>query len=242
MLSYKNWKLINESFVGDAVLGIISPQSFLVSDAPASMSTDEVLEEMKKKLAKAKKKMNGDGEIVRPSAIKDADPDADKKAALDSEEGDSETPDPEGHEDAETPEEEEGEHEEGDEGEDDETPRRRRGEPTEEAPEDDAGSATEMMMKKKMKKDGKCSKCNKMPCKCKKMKKEEEDNMNQGDQAFFDSIRSMIEDFPSAKGWDGISEPSEIKELNQAVREEPGKDNPQPGQVGYAPKGRLNNF
>jgi hypothetical protein len=116
MISYKQWKTINESFIGTTTtLGVSTPQSMGVMGQQMGQinSEEELLDEMKKKFAymkdnlkkKMKKKMDGDiddldGEVVPPAAKKDADPEADAKAAAASD--DAEVVDTDGEVDGET--------------------------------------------------------------------------------------------------------------------------------------------
>jgi hypothetical protein len=102
MVTYKQWKTVNESFIGSTTLGLATPQSMgLVGQQVQQLPSEEqMLDEMRKKMSymkdnlkkKMKKKMDGDvdidGEVVPPAAKKDADPDADIKAAADSTDGD----------------------------------------------------------------------------------------------------------------------------------------------------------
>ena len=67
MLSYKNWKLMNESVGVTHALGISNPQNIgLVSNMPTE---DEMLDKLKTKLDEAKKKlkkkMDGDVDIPK---------------------------------------------------------------------------------------------------------------------------------------------------------------------------------
>lgn len=211
MLSYKEYKQINESVLGTRTLGMSQPQSLgIISDMPTE---EELLAEMKKKMAetknKMKKKMLGDvdqegGEMVKPAEPKDADKDAEKIAAKDSEDTeekddhDEEDEDTD-HEDKESEKEEEKEHE-----------------------DDDSGAAKEMFMKKGGKKDKKedkkedkkdkeecCKKCGlkDCTCKCNKMKKE--------DQEFWNSLHNMA-GMPETKNWDGWTP---ITSVTQGIRQ-----------------------
>lgn len=213
MLSYKQWKVINESVMGTTAMGIqTTPSLGIVADIPTQ---DELIAEMKKKLsaAKAKMKKKMDGEVIDPKKAaepKDADVDADKDAEADS--VDAETPkDNEDKEAKETPEEKDSEKdvssdkEASEEGEEDQDG-------------DDTGKAKEVMMQKKMKANAKeCSKCKKMKCDCKKVKKEDVD------QDFLSSIQSMM-GVPNTKFWDGFT---------------PIENEPSAGEVGFAPQTRI---
>jgi hypothetical protein len=219
MISYKNWKSLNESF-GFTTLGLAQPQNLgLTSNLPTE---EELLSEMKKKMAAIKKKMKkkmdgdmgiapdedeGDGEMVAPAAKKDENPDADKEAAVDSEDGgdDSEVVvkgkkvvDPSG--DDETPDDAGGDEDKG----------------------DDTGMAKELfMMKKKMKKDGK---------KDSKDKKDDKKEIKKEDADWINSVQNML-GVPQTSNWDGFSP---VGEVSVAVREEPAA-----GEVGFAPQGKV---
>ena len=203
MISYKEWKQLNESIIGMSNIGLVQPQNLgILSNSPTvqpqevvvdadSNEDDEIIAEVKKKIAKLKKKMDGDGEVVPPAAKKDADPDADAEAAADSEGGDKEEKSKIKPEKEPTGDEEDGDHDEpdGDEVKDkdnhDEEPD---GEVVDKSvdkkPVDGVGKATEMMMKKKMKKDGK-----------KKMTKEETD--------WWASVNGQLKN--PERSWDGFS-------------------------------------
>lgn len=106
MISYKEYKQLQESFFGLAggTLGVTSPQSLgLMGAHTDTKSAEEMLDEAKKK---AKKMLagcgtgqatdDGDGEVVKPSAVKDADVDADDDAPKgDGADDDDENLDPE---------------------------------------------------------------------------------------------------------------------------------------------------
>jgi hypothetical protein len=78
MLSYKQWKTLNESFGGPINLGLTNPTNLGLSSNIPGIDLDEA---KMKKMLKAKKKMfggddEGDGEMVPAKAPKD-DPDVD---------------------------------------------------------------------------------------------------------------------------------------------------------------------
>lgn len=79
MLSYKQWKMLNESIMPSFNLGVVNPSNLGVQTQSAFMMD---IEEAKMAKKKAKKKMfgdddeTGDGEMVEPASDKD-DPDVD---------------------------------------------------------------------------------------------------------------------------------------------------------------------
>lgn len=206
MLSYRNWKTINES-LDIMPLGVTAVPSVGVIGSVYARDEEMLLAEMKKKMAKAKSKMRkkmgvgddegmsdeDDGEVVKPAAQKDVDPDADADAAEDSEDDGDKDMDKSKDMDKDAPKkpgEGDGDHEDED--------------------GDDEGSAKEMMfMKKKMKKG------------CGKTMKKEEAEIR--DDPWFQSIANMMGDPSSEKNWDGFTPL-------------------QPGEVGFAPQGRIGSF
>ena len=66
-------------------------------------------------------------------------------------------------------------------------------------------------------------------------KKEKKDEASSSDAEFIDSIRSMLNDFPNQKNWDGITELTPVEETESA---EPTESNV-PGSVGFAPQGKI---
>ena len=220
MLSYKNWKSINESFGGYTALGIKTSPTVGITTNALTMTQEEFMADMRQKLDEAKKKMKkkmgmegeGDGEMVEPAAKKDADPDADAEAAADSE-------DKGGEEEEEAPpmkkggkDKDKGGEEEPDKGGDEEETN-----PDEEEKQfdgDDSGDAKEFM-----KKGGKKGK---KPEKKDKKESVESAPLSVDEVAWRKSVMSMLspEDV-NKKFWDGMGEPKA-------------------GEVGFAPSQRLN--
>ena len=235
MLSYKNWKLLEESF-GFSNLGIKYPQNL------GSVGNLAGLEEAKMK----KKMLEDDAEVVKPEEDEKEDEDEEDVADVQVDDADAEVE----SDDAEETEEcgdkkmcckgmkkkmkkescDEDEEEE-DEEEDEEI------EDAEEAAGEDLdgddeegedpdhvakikGKTLEMPlllgMKKKMKK--------KM---VKKMKKEHVDRVA--------SIKEMLSTDPNYKNWDGIS----VKKEDYLLSPEAPAAAPGPGEVGYAPQTRF---
>lgn len=228
MLSFKQWKTLNESIIGLHTLGVRSPNSVGITGSVFTPEELEVLEEMKKKNAAKKKKM--DGELLdKPAEPKDADPEVGeeepeekplKKKVKPEEEPDEEP--------AEEPEEGE-EEEEG--GEEEAVEKKPAPEAPEEDPDEDAGEAGEMFCKKCG--DGKKCKCMKADAKkdkkekkgddkedkksafLKKFKKgkkdekkdekkeEKKEKTTKEEDEFFSSLNTMFA-IPG-KGWDGFT-------------------------------------
>jgi hypothetical protein len=257
MLSYKDWKLVNEN----CNLGLVTTPTVGICGNAQTKGEDELLAEMKKKMAETKAKMK-------------------KKMGLDDEEdslegGDNKkvnAGDPDNHDRDEDLPDEDGE--EGDMV--DKTPESRReakrkdvdgGSPQRKDDDDDSGDAREMFMKKKMKKgdegtDKKASpkgdkpidtgvkpgednvakaqeKFNKeLPGKDdnKDNKKSKKDNTkNEDENEWMNSVRSMlVPDFAAnlSKNWDGVP-------LGEEQPAEGQEGEPKPGEVGYAPTGRI---
>jgi hypothetical protein len=254
MLSYKQWKMLNESVLPSFTLGVANPSN-LGLNAPSGFGMD-ILEAKKK----SKKKMDlggeddetGDGETVEPSSPKD-DPDVDvdvdvhdDDAAIEDGQGcdsmcgkgskknckkskknckkSKKKMDVDVSDDGDQPD-DSGDEDEG-EGDDD-------GDDVELAGKGGdvgggMGDAGPMFSKKKSKKAGK------------KMKAEASE-----EDAWWASVKSMVGPAPNTKYKDGWSEyqedalftPVDTDNLTQAVRPEPG-----PGEPGFAPTGRVGGF
>jgi hypothetical protein len=220
MLSYKEFKQINESVMGARTLGLAQPQSLgIITDIPTE---EELLAEMKKKMAatkaKMKKKMFGDvdpegGEMVKKAEPKDGDIDAEKDAAKDSEDSEEKVDKKPAVKPEEDEDQDDDKGDDDDKGsnddEDDEDDEDVDAKDDKEEPEakEDAGDAKEMFMKK-----GGKGKKNK--------------NMKKEDQEFWTSIQNMI-GVPVTKSWDGWTP---ITNIEQAIR---------PGDTGSAPQTRI---
>lgn len=210
MLTYKQWRTLNEN-VGSALpLGVSSPQAIGVMGSNSARWEME-LEEAKKKM---KKKMLGDAPDDEEDVDADTGPDGEVVSKDDAAPKDEPTDDADAEADA------EGDHEEpeGDEVE--------AGGGDEE--EDDEEAPPPMLQKKKMKKCG-GKKCNKT------MKKEdvEEDD-------FMASLNRQLHFDPAQKWWDGFSaEFSEDALYQPADPNSSFYDDAAPGAVGYAPDTRI---
>ncbi|RDJ35515.1 MAG: hypothetical protein DWQ19_11910 [Crenarchaeota archaeon] len=209
MLSYKQWKTLNESF--DTNLGLGQPQSLGVRSENGP-TLDEFLtlldekKKMKKKMLGEKPDVEidveddetGDGEMVEPSSVKDKkkiDVDVDVNDEVEDDMDDDDMDDMEDTEDM-----------------DDEQL---------------------MMMKKKSKK--KMKKCSSKKMK-KKMKKE-----NVEVDPWLQSVTNMLK-YNDGKSWDGLASQNEdalipASDPNAEFAQEPG-----PGEVGYAPQGKVGDF
>lgn len=240
MLSYKNWRMINEAILPNFSLGLATPTNLGISGSN--------LEEAKAKKMAADE--TGDGEMVDPASEKDvpecsrcgkyAKKKMKKAKKMWSDEDDAE----------EAPEEEVEETPEGDE---EEVPEEDVPEEDvdseEEVPEEDAEATEEpvedeevpMYSKKKSKKSKK------------KMKAEEteaQEVQSEEEMAWWNSVHSMTEAPLNQKYYDGYTEyqPSESAdglftpinqdELGISIRQEPGTAG-EAGQVGFAPQGRM---
>lgn len=232
MLSYKEYKLLNESLYGAFNLGIKSQNTVagIVSDSPVNgteaaveAESEEAIEEAKK----MKKKMLGDEESVEDKV---SDEDKDEKK---DEEEDGEDDDKEDSDDEEDGEEEGDDEEESDEDEKEEKPESEKKDfafmkkkakkewsevmaDLEEILEgiDNEEALTEVkkgleMMKKGMEKGCGCSK--KMEKKCGKY-------MNEDEAAWWKSVNGMLNSEPDQKNWDGGWK--EVGEVTQSLRDE----------------------
>jgi len=234
MLSYKNWKSLNESY--DHSLGLAVPQSLGISS-----NTGSTLEELLAERKKMKKKMlgntdmgnedddeTGDGEMVEPTSLKDKLKDrGDDDMDGDDDDMDDDDGDDHGDEHGDDDEDAHDDNEGGDE-------------------EDGLDKANPLlskiqMMKKKMK--------NKMKKKCstgmkKKMKAEEVEVHSNEQNDFIQSISKMMSGGDGQTNWDGLGVRNEDQLLpyidpntGYAMNKEPG-----PGEVGYAPQGKVGDF
>lgn len=224
MLSYSQWKSLNESVQG-VNLGLGNVQNLGLMSNQA-LTEEEFLAEMKKKAKEAKKKMrkkmglNGedDGEVVPPAAKKDLDPDADLKAKKDSEDGDDEKDD---DDDDDSDNDADGDGVDDDEEDTDDFDDEDDNDSDDDDDDDEAGNAKEMAFMKK--KGGK---------KAKKVKKEEVSvgetlrSTEEVDPEWLASVVNQLGYNPlSEKQWDGMGDHL--------------KDEPQPGEIGFAPTQRI---
>lgn len=216
MLTYKQYKSLNESF--DCTLGLSQRQAVGVT-SNAGPTLDEFMQLLDEK-KKMKKKMlgdmgddeTGDGEMVEPSSLKD------KKVVVDKDDMGDHDHD---HDD-----------DDDDMGDDD-------------MGDDDGGDIDLkglkgdklMMMKKKMK--NKMKKCSK------KMKKEaaEETAPEVADDPWMQSVMGMLKG-DNERHWDGFSPLTNEDALIPASDPNKGlvDEQPQPGDVGFAPQGRIGSF
>ena len=235
MLSYKQWKSLNESVLPSFTLGVSGPQNIGLQ-----LQNGFDLEEGRH--AKKKKKDSEEPEVeVEVKEKEEKSKKDDKKCGM---KCGKKCPkcskmfsDEEDYEDEEEDkDEDEGEEEDKDEdkGEEDE------GEEDEGEDEDEESSMKMKMSKKKMLKgsqhkldvdgDGKITKKDFEILRKKKKIKEQAENMDN----WWNSVNNMIGPLPGTKFNDGLFTPVDTENLAQAVREEPG-----PGEVGYAPSARL---
>jgi hypothetical protein len=218
MLSYNEWKLLNETLGGPVPLGVSTPQSIGISGANDVQS---VLDEAKKKLKKKKKcqakkcsKMNADMDMDMGDEEEELDIKA-KKPDLDV---DPDKPEPEVDDDDDDDEVdiEDKVDDEGDEELDVE-----KKPPMDKPPMD----KPPMFSKKKSKKKS-----------AKKMKKEQDE--------FFQSLsKQMSGGTTDTKYWDGISEDAVFNppDPNRGLADMAPEvdDNPGPGEVGFGPSTRI---
>jgi len=206
MLSYKEWKELNESFGGPVPLGIGKQQAVGVVN---SLSTIEDLESLEEAAKKKKKKMLADLEDKELEVSPD---DVDIDVDVDDEEDDvCPGKDDEVDIDVDVDDEEE----------------------EEDVPPMMAKKKMKGKMKKKMAKKG-CKTCK---ASSKKMTKE--------DQEWYNSVKRQVDSDPNRKYNDGL--PSISEDALLAPEQEPEADQmtpnePQPGEVGYAPEQKIGWF
>ena len=249
MLSYKQWKSLNESVLPSFTLGVSGPQNIGLQlqngfdleegrhakKKKKDSEEPEVEVEVKEKEEKSKKDDKKCGMKCGKKCPKcskmfsDEEDYEDEEEDKDEDEGEEEDKDEDkGEEDKD---EDEGEEDEGEEDE---------GEEDEGEDEDEESSMKMKMSKKKMLKgsqhkldvdgDGKITKKDFEILRKKKKIKEQAENMDN----WWNSVNNMIGPLPGTKFNDGLFTPVDTENLAQAVREEPG-----PGEVGYAPSARL---
>ena len=213
MLSYKQWKLLNESLGGAIPLGVSQPQTIGAVGSNLSLyELDQELQEAKKKMVmKAKKKMGGEC----PSDDDDDDDD-DKDMDMDIKGKDVGSDDDSGN----------GGPDMG--SEDDDM----------DSDEDDDGG--DMMMKRCSKK--KAKKCSKKQMKKEHSMKEYNPNETE-EEFFASLQSQLSGGVPTNKNWDGLSEDAlyAMSDPNQGLADMNPQisGNPQAGEVGYAPDTRV---
>lgn len=196
MLSYKQYKQLNESLYGFTSLGVTTPAAIGVMGATGA--SEAAIEEGKKKKMLADVEDKEDAPEDEAPADDEGDPKAQELADLDDEEG---------------------------------------------------GDCGEMQfckkgMKKKSKKNMKAEgneekcQCGKNKCECGAPAKRPQ--MTEDELAWWSSVHDMLDFNPDGKNWDGIA----VKE--DALIEPPAQDGlvykndePQAGDVGFAPQGRI---
>jgi len=211
MLSYKDWKSLNESY--DFSLGLATPKSLGVMGGSASF--EEIIE-----AKKMKKKMDLDGEDEESD---DSEEDNDEED--DAETGDGEVVDPSSpKDDADSDDEGSDDESEGDESDDEES----------DDGEDKEMSPAVMMMKKKMK-NKMASKC-KEKKKCSKMKKK----MTSEDATWWQSVHDMVGVPENNRHFDGVTYGEDsllpVIDPNTGLT---ANSPPMPGDVGFSPETRF---
>jgi hypothetical protein len=231
MLKYKQWKELNESFLGPVTLGLGNVRSVGITGSQFTLEDLEAIEEAAKK---GKKKMLGDspeGGLEKLAGLK-------KKIKIDKDEIEDDDDELEGDEDDEIEDEIEDDDDEleGDEEDDDEDLDDKKDLGKKKVI--DLGGEGPMFAKKGGKgcKSKKCGmKKGGKGCKGKKC----EETMTAEDKAWWDSLTGQIASDPNKRYSDGteyledsISPPDDPN--SRLISDEPG-----PGEVGYAPTQRV---